>query len=137
MKTQNLFLLALSMLCLSSCGSCYRQYSREQDMHDAEYSGKARLLEAESSKRIQIEDAKGQEEASLLRAKARVTIAKAQAEAEIERAKGVAEANKIIGESLKGNEAYLRYLWITGLHDGKGERIYIPTEAGLPLLEAK
>jgi hypothetical protein len=137
MRKQNGFLLLMLMVCVSSCGGCYRQYSREQDMHDMEYKGKAKLLEAESEKRIQIEDAKGQEEASLLRAKARVTIAKAEAEAEIERAKGVAEANKIIGESLKGNDAYLRYLWITSIKDGKGERIYIPTEAGLPILEAK
>jgi|TARA_B100002003_G_C14041045_1_gene501641 hypothetical protein len=30
----------------------------------------------------------------------------------------------------------LRYVWIKGLQDGNGERIYIPTEAGLPILEA-
>ncbi len=56
--------------------------------------------------------------------------------AEVERAKGVAEANKIIGSSLKGNESYLRYLWIQGLQDGSSEVIYIATEAGLPILEA-
>ncbi|RZF83206.1 hypothetical protein EXT46_07105 [Pseudoalteromonas sp. CO325X] len=54
----------------------------------------------------------------------------------MERAKAAAQANKIIGESLKGNEEYLRYVWIKGLQDGSGERIYIPTEAGLPILEA-
>ena len=58
------------------------------------------------------------------------------AQAEVERAKGVAEANEIIGESLKENEAYLRYLWIIGLQDGSSEVIYIPTEANLPILEA-
>ena len=54
------------------------------------------------------------------------------------RAKGVAAANKIIGDSLHGNEAYLRYLWIDGLREhGKGAAvIYVPTEAGLPILEA-
>lgn len=137
MKTTNLFLLTILITTLSSCGGCYRQYSREQDMHDLEYKGRGALLEAEQSKRILIEEAKAKEEAAILQAKAKITIAKAEAEAEIERAKGVAEANKIIGESLKGNDAYLRYLWITGLHDGTGERIYIPTEAGLPILEAK
>jgi hypothetical protein len=54
----------------------------------------------------------------------------------VERAIGVAEANEIIGESLRENEAYLRYLWINGLHDGSSEVIYIPTEANLPILEA-
>lgn len=58
------------------------------------------------------------------------------AAAEVERAKGVAEANRIIGESLKNNEGYLRYLWIQGLQDGSSEVIYVPTEASLPILEA-
>ncbi len=107
----------------------YRVYSEE-------LAGQARLKEAEWSKQIQIEEARAQQQASLLQAQTRVTLAKANGQAEIERAKATAEANRIIGESLKGNEAYLRYLWIEGLKDGKGERIYIPTEAGLPILEA-
>jgi hypothetical protein len=54
----------------------------------------------------------------------------------VERARGVAEANKIIGESLKGNEAYLRWQWIQNLESGSNSVIYVPTEAGLPILEA-
>lgn len=88
-------------------------------------SGKAQLKEAEWSRQIKIKEAMAKQES-----------AKYEAKAEVERAKGVAEANKIIGESLKGNEGYLRYLWIQGLQDGSSEVIYIPTEAGLPLLEA-
>ena len=42
----------------------------------------------------------------------------------------------ITDDSLKGNDAYLRYLWVQGLQDGSSEVIYIPTEAGLPILEA-
>ena len=68
--------------------------------------------------------------------KAQIARAKAEGAADIERAKAAAEANRIIGASLKNNEEYLRYIWIKGLQDGKGERIYIPTEAGLPILEA-
>jgi regulator of protease activity HflC (stomatin/prohibitin superfamily) len=90
-----------------------------------EKAGEASLREAEWSKKIAIEEAKAaKESASLL------------ADAEIERAKGVARSNEIIGDSLKGNDAYLRYLWINGLHDGSSEVIYIPTEANLPILEA-
>jgi hypothetical protein len=48
----------------------------------------------------------------------------------------VAEANRIIGESLKGNESYLRYLWIQNLESGSNSVVYVPTEAGLPILEA-
>jgi len=90
-----------------------------------ELSGKAQLKEAEWNRQITIKEAQAKKEA-----------AKALAEAEVERAKGVAEANEIIGKSLKDNEAYLRYLWIIGLHDGSSEVIYIPTEANLPILES-
>lgn len=107
----------------------YRVYSLELE-------GRAKLKEAEWSKQILIEDAKAREQAALMKAKAKVTLAKAEGKAEIERAKATAEANRIIGDSLKNNEAYLRYIWIMGLHDANGERIYIPTEAGLPILEA-
>lgn len=90
-------------------------------------AGKAELARATQNRQIAIEAAKAKLESAGLEAKA-----------EIERAKGVAEANKIIGDSLKGNEAYLRYLWINGLQtDGSGPQvIYVPTEAGLPILEA-
>jgi len=96
----------------------YRVWSKELE-------GKAKLKEAEWSRQIEIQEAKAKMEA-----------AKSLAQAEIERAKGVAEANKIIGDSLKGNESYLRYLWIQGLHDGNSEVIYVPTETNLPILEA-
>jgi len=90
-----------------------------------ELSGKAQLKKAEWNRQITIKEAQAKKEA-----------AKALAGAEVERAKGVAEANEIIGKSLKNNEAYLRYLWIIGLHDGSSEVIYIPTEANLPILES-
>lgn len=88
-------------------------------------SGQAELEKQEFAKRVLIEEARARKEsASLL------------SDAEIARARGVAEANRIIGESLAGNEAYLRYLWIQGLQDGSSEIVYIPTEANLPILEA-
>ena len=117
------------------------------NVYRMELNGRAALKEAEWSKQILIEEAKAREQASLMQAKARVTLAeaegnarvvsaKAEGIADIERAKAAAEANRIIGESLKDNEEYLRYIWIKGLQEGKGERIYIATEAGLPILEA-
>jgi hypothetical protein len=90
-----------------------------------EMAGKAELAEAEWTRKIKIEDARAVKESATM-----------LADAEVERAKGVAEANKIIGASLEGNESYLRYLWIQNLNDGGNEVIYIPTEAGLPILEA-
>lgn len=95
----------------------YRIYS--QDL-----LGQANLRQQEWEKKISIEEARALKESATLKA-----------EAEIERAKGIAEANRIVADSLKGNEAYLRYLWIDKLSDNENV-IYVPTEAGLPLLEA-
>lgn len=93
----------------------------------ADQAGQAELRKAESSRRVQIEDARAKAEA-----------AEFLNEAEVIRARGLAEANSIIAESLAGpsGDAYLRYLWITEVAVTDGERIYIPTEAGLPILEA-
>jgi hypothetical protein len=62
--------------------------------------------------------------------------AKFEADAEIIRAGGVAKANQIIGDSLKNNESYLKYLWINNMKDNQKEVIYVPTETNLPILEA-
>jgi hypothetical protein len=91
----------------------------------AEMEGAAELAQAEQNRKI-----------TVLEAEAKLESAKALSAAEIERAKGVAEANRIIGESLKGNESYLRYLWIQNLESGSNSVVYVPTEAGLPILEA-
>jgi len=88
-------------------------------------SGEAELKKAEWSRQIAVKEAE-----------AKLNSAQLLSDAEVIRAEGVAKANKIIGDSLKNNEGYLRYLWIQGLQDGSSEVIYIPTEAGLPILEA-
>lgn len=133
MKTIKLSVLSLIVISMSSCW----EFNREQAYKDAENEGKSILVKAENEKKALIEQARAENEAAELEAKSRVIRAKAEADAEIERAKGVAEANRIIGESLKGNNEYLKYLMIQGFNDGVGEKIYIPTEAGLPILEAK
>lgn len=135
MKKQSLTLAVLVglLLPLTSCWD----FNRRQAYLDAENKGKSILIEAESSKKAMIEQAKAENEAATLHAEAKVKIAKAEAQAEIERAKGVAEANRIIGESMRGNREYLEYLKIDAIRNGKGDKIYIPTEAGLPILEAR
>jgi regulator of protease activity HflC (stomatin/prohibitin superfamily) len=112
------FLLAGSVF--GACWGC-PQY----DVWQKGLKGQAELKRATYNRKIAIRAAEAKYES-----------AKSLAKAEIERAKGVAKANKIIGESLRKNEAYLRYLWIMGLQDGSSEVIYIPTEANLPILEA-
>lgn len=93
----------------------------------AEWEGKSELAKADYSKQVQVQEAKAKEEA-----------ANYLANADIARAKGVAQANKIIGTSLKDNEAYLRWLYIESLKEKTGmETIYVPTEGGLPILESR
>ena len=76
-------------------------------------------------------------EVKVLEAQAKLDSAKLEAQAEIERAKGVAGANAIIADGLKGNEDYLRYLWIDKVAGtANREVVYVPTEANLPILEA-
>lgn len=115
--------LAVVLLLLGVVGSMwgcphYKVWTRDMD-------GQAILRQQEWEKQVAVEEARAKLESSKL-----------LSQAEVERAKGVAEANKIIGDSLKDNESYLRYLWIQGLQDGSSEVIYVPTEANLPILEA-
>lgn len=106
------------------CGGLYGcpQYT----VYQQRMAGEAELAQAEYSKQVQVRDAEG-----------RLAAAEKLAQVEITRAGGVAQANKIIGDSLKGNDAYLRYLWITDVTGGKSPTvIYVPTEANIPILEA-
>ena len=119
-----------------SLTSCW-DFNREQDYKDAENKGKSILAQAESEKKAMIEQAKAENESATLQAEAKIKIAKSEAQAEIERAYGVAKANEIIGKSLQGNSEYLRYLQIDAIKNSKGSKVYIPTEAGLPILEAR
>ena len=94
-------------------------------VYRARKQGEGVLAHAQSSREVAVAEAKAKmESASLL------------AQAEVIRAGGVARANKIIGDSLKDNEAYLRYLWVNNLEDNKGQTIYVATEAGMPIMEA-
>lgn len=110
---------------LTGCGALALFYP-PMDIYLREVNGKAQLAEAQFNRQIMVTEAEAKKEA-----------AKSEAAAEVERAKGVAEANQIIGASLSGNEAYLRYIWLQTLRDGNNKVIYIPTEANLPILEAQ
>ena len=98
----------------------YRVYTQRQE-------GMALLAHAQFAKEVAVAEAKAKMESAVH-----------LAQAEITRAEGVAKANTIIGQSLKDNEQYLRYLWITDVA-GAGQQktvVYIPTEANMPILEA-
>jgi regulator of protease activity HflC (stomatin/prohibitin superfamily) len=97
----------------------------EYNLWASALSGEAELKQADWNRQISVREAQAKMDASKL-----------LAQAEVERAKGVAQANQIIGNSLKGNEDYLRYLWIDSLQQTKDQVIYVPTEGQLPILEA-
>ena len=90
-----------------------------------EMSGKAEFAKAEQNRKIKIEEAKANLESEKL-----------NAQAEIERAKGAAEAIKIENGQL--TTTYIQYLWVRQQSNNQIQKIiYIPTEASMPILEAK
>jgi hypothetical protein len=96
----------------------YRVWSQEM-------AGKAEFAKAEQNRKIKIEEAKANLEAEKL-----------NAQAEVERAKGAAQAIEI--ENGKLTPAYIQYLWVRQQSNSNADKIiYIPTEASLPILEAK
>lgn len=121
-----LFVIVGLLMLIVSIGGCMAGYP-QYTVYEQRLAGEAMLAHAQASKEVAVAEAKAKlESATLL------------AGAEVERAKGVAAANKIIGDSLKENESYLRYLWITEVANNQQGKtvVYVPTEANLPLLEA-
>lgn len=120
-------IIVIGGLVFGGVGGCmyvapkYNVYSQKMD-------GEAELAKADSNRQIKVREAQALLDASKL-----------TAAAEVERAKGVAAANQIIADSLGGPEGYLRWRYIEMLENTgtKGrDVIYVPTEAGLPILEA-
>src|SRR3990167_224468 len=87
-------------------------------------TGMGELARAEQNRQI-----------AILEAQAKLDSAEKLADAEISRARGISEANRIISGSI--TPEYLKYKFIEGLNDGNTEVIYVPTEANLPILEAR
>ena len=115
--------LMLMILWLSNCGVIALFVPSVRVMIE-EQNGKAEFARAESTRQIRVLEAKAELESAEFRGKA-----------EIIKAEATAKANQILGDSLKNNENYLRYMWIQQINADK-EVYYIPTEAGLPVLEA-
>ena len=90
----------------------------------AENNGKAEMAQAEQNRMILIEEAKANLEAQKL-----------NSQAEVERAKGMAQAIEI--ENGKLTPEYIHYLWVRNIDKMDGDKIYIATEANIPILEAK
>jgi len=86
-------------------------------------AGKSELARAEYNRQVKVLEAKAQKDS-----------ASQLADAEVIRAQGVAKANQIIGDSLKGNPAYLQYLWITQGEENTNRTVYmVPSNGGAPV----
>jgi hypothetical protein len=88
-------------------------------------AGEAELAQAEYNRQIKTVEAQAEKDSASLKA-----------EAEVIRAGGVSKANEVVAKGLGGPEGYLRYLYIHMLEGQQNQIIYLPTEAGLPILEA-
>jgi len=101
----------------------------QYNVYSSRMAGEAELAQASYSKQVAVQSAQ-----------AKLDAAKLEAETDVTRAGGVAQANKILADGLGGPEGYLRWKFIQMLEDTASSPsktvIYIPTEAGLPVLEA-
>jgi regulator of protease activity HflC (stomatin/prohibitin superfamily) len=99
------------------------------EVYSKEMTGHAEYAMAESTRKVKV-----------LEAQAKLDAAKLEAQSDVERAKGVAAANEIVVKGLGGPDNYLKWKYIQMLEDhGKAvnrEVIYIPTEGGIPIMEA-
>jgi len=102
----------------------YRVWETEIGIESAQNIGKAEMVRAEENRKIAIEEAK-----------ANLEVQKLNSKAEVERAKGMAQAIEI--ENGKLTTLYIQYLWVRNIDKMDGDKIYIPTESNLPLLEAR
>lgn len=90
-----------------------------------EMKGRAEFAQAEQNRKIKVKEAE-----------ANLQAEKLNAQAEVERAKGAAEAIKIENGQL--TTTYIQYLWVRQQSNNQIQKIvYIPTEASMPILEAK
>lgn len=96
----------------------------QYNVWSSKLAGQAEFKKAEQNRLIQVEEAKANLESQKLNAMS-----------EVERAKGMAEAIEIEDGML--TELYIKYLWVRNIDKMSGTTIYIPTEANLPILEAR
>ncbi len=84
-------------------------------------------------------DAMGEQKIQIAKAHSRLEAAENNKKAAIVEAEAVEAQIKKIGEGLQHHDLYLRWQWIKMMEErhAKSDTIYVATEAGLPILEAK
>lgn len=107
------------LLLIGGMAGCPRYKVWQQEME-----GKAEIARAKENRQIKIQEALATRESAVF-----------LSQADSIRARGIANANKIINESI--TDEYVRWLYVDQLDEIDGQIIYIPTEAGIPILEAR
>lgn len=94
----------------------------------AHQAGLADLQQARNEQQIQVASAQSRLDAAALNKKAAIVEAEA-----------VSAQIQAIGDQLRQHDLFLRWQWIKMMeeHGTASSVIYVPTEAGLPILEAK
>src|SRR5579871_5039325 len=85
--------------------------------------------------------AKNEQQIQIAKAQSRLDAAKLNKQAAIIEAEAVAEQIQAIGTQLTAHDLYLRWQWIKMMEDTHEDAdrsvIYVPTEAQIPILEAR
>jgi len=96
------------------------------DINASKKEGEAKLSRAQNEQQVQVAQAEG-----------RLKAADLNKQADLIDAAATAGAIAIIGDALDDNHEYLQFKWIHMMEQrDSGDTIYVPTEAGLPILEA-
>lgn len=132
---KRVFKMVAVILAIGSLTSCY-DFNREQERLDRENDGMGILMKARYEKKARIEEAKAKLESAKLEAQTKQVRAYADAKAKQIEAEAKAKAIKTISNSIQNNPDYIKYIMVDGMYN-HGKTIYIPTEAGLPIIERK
>ncbi len=119
--TQNVIsaIVGFLLLCIALMFGC-----PQWNVYSSRLSGEAQLAKAESNRKIAVAEAEAKELSAGHLAKAEVT-----------RAEGVAKAQAIINGTL--TDRYIRWLQAESISEQECDIRYVPTEAQLPILEAR
>jgi hypothetical protein len=96
---------------------------------------KLNLYKSNTEKQAVIKEQEAISEAEVFAAEKRVIAARAEADARRIEASGIADAQALIAATL--TPEYLRWRYYEVLATTANQVIYVPTEAGLPVLEAQ
>jgi hypothetical protein len=129
------FKIVAVILAIGSLTSCY-DFNRKQERLDRENEGKGILMKAKYEKQAKIEEAKANYESAKLEAQTKQIRAESNSKANAIEALAKAKAIKFVSDAIQNNPDYIKYIMVDGMYN-HGKTIYIPTEAGLPIIERK